>query len=77
MGTRFWRIVIFNFAGSNQLAAQIAEGAPADVFGAADAAQMAAAVESGRIDAGAARRLDITNGWNVRRASLTWSSDRH
>ena len=49
--------VVFNFAGSNQLAAQIAAGAPADVFAAADAAQMAAAVASGRIDAGAARPL--------------------
>ena len=49
--------VVFNFAGSNQLAAQIAAGAPADVFAAADAAQMAAAVASGRVDAGAARPL--------------------
>ena len=52
--------VVFNFAGSNQLAAQIAEGAPADVFAAADAAQMDAAVASGRSDARAAR-LFATN----------------
>ncbi|RIK24191.1 MAG: molybdate ABC transporter substrate-binding protein [Anaerolineae bacterium] len=42
---------VFNFAGSNQLATQINEGAPADVF--ASANQMDAAVESGRIDADA------------------------
>lgn len=46
--------VSFNFAGSNQLATQIGEGAPADVFASANAAQMDAAVESGRIDADAA-----------------------
>jgi molybdate transport system substrate-binding protein len=46
--------VAFNFAGSNQLATQIAEGAPADVFASANQAQMDAAVESGRIDPGAA-----------------------
>ncbi|WP_374686710.1 molybdate ABC transporter substrate-binding protein [Promineifilum sp.] len=46
--------VAFNFAGSNQLATQIGEGAPADVFASANAAQMDAAVESGRIDADAA-----------------------
>ena len=40
----------FNFAGSNQLATQIGEGAPADVFASANAAQMDVAVESGRID---------------------------
>jgi len=46
--------VAFNFAGSNQLATQIREGAPADVFASANAAQMDAAVEPGRIDPGAA-----------------------
>lgn len=45
--------VQFNFAGSNQLANQIAQGAPADIFAAADEAQMAAAIETGRIDPGA------------------------
>jgi molybdate transport system substrate-binding protein len=34
--------VRFNFAGSNQLATQIAQGAPADVFASANEAQMAA-----------------------------------
>lgn len=43
--------VAFNFAGSNQLATQIGEGAPADVFASANRTQMDAAVESGRIDA--------------------------
>lgn len=47
--------VIFNFAGSNQLAAQIGEGAPADVFAAANGAQMNAAIASGRIISGAER----------------------
>lgn len=42
----------FNFAGSNQLATQINEGAPADVFASANQTQMTNAVESGRIDAG-------------------------
>jgi molybdate transport system substrate-binding protein len=42
--------VAFNFAGSNQLAAQIKGGAPVDVFASANERQMATAVESGRID---------------------------
>jgi molybdate transport system substrate-binding protein len=41
--------VAFNFAGSNQLAAQIAEGAPVDVFASANTRQMDAAIETGRI----------------------------
>ncbi len=44
--------VVFNFAGSNQLATQIGEGAPADVFASANAAQMSAAIDSGRIVTG-------------------------
>lgn len=42
--------VVFSFAGSQQLAQQIAEGAPADAFASADARQMQNAVDSGRID---------------------------
>ncbi|CUS03053.2 Molybdenum ABC transporter, periplasmic molybdate-binding protein [Candidatus Promineifilum breve] len=52
--------VAYNFAGSNQLSAQIGEGAPADVFASANAAQMDVAVESGRVDADAAQ-LFVTN----------------
>jgi molybdate transport system substrate-binding protein len=44
--------VIFNFAGSNQLATQIGEGAPADVFAAANRAQMQTAIDTGRIASG-------------------------
>jgi molybdate transport system substrate-binding protein len=44
-GTR----VVLNFAGSQQLAQQLAQGAPADVFASADLAQMEAVVEAGRV----------------------------
>jgi len=44
--------VVFNFAGSNQLATQIDQGAPADVFASANKAQMQAAIDSGRIVSG-------------------------
>jgi molybdate transport system substrate-binding protein len=44
--------VISNFAGSQQLAQQIAQGAPADVFASANQAQMEAAIRSGRVRAG-------------------------
>ena len=44
--------VVFNFAGSNQLATQIAEGAPADLFASANGTQMKVAIESGRIVSG-------------------------
>lgn len=52
--------VAFNFAGSNQLAAQIGEGAPADVFASANRKQMDAAVDTGRIAADAPR-VFVTN----------------
>ena len=45
--------VTFNFAGSQQLARQIIEGAPADVFASANAANMDGAVEAGSVAAGA------------------------
>ena len=44
--------VVFNFAGSNQLAQQINQGAPADVFASANRAQMDAAIAGGRIVSG-------------------------
>ena len=46
--------VTFNFAGSQQLAQQLAQGAPGDVFASANEQQMAAVVASGRIGDGAA-----------------------
>jgi len=45
--------VQFNFAGSQQLAQQLSEAAPADVFASANAKQMTAAVDAGRVDAAA------------------------
>ena len=47
--------VTFNFAGSDQLAAQIAEGAPADVFASANRTQMNNVIESGQVIGGAER----------------------
>ena len=41
--------VVFNFGGSSTLAAQLANGAPADVFASANAKQMQAAQDTGRI----------------------------
>jgi len=46
---------VFNFAGSNQLATQLGEGAPADVFASANARQMVVAIEAGRIVTGTPR----------------------
>lgn len=47
--------VSFNYAGSQQLAQQIGQGAPADVFASANAAQMEAAIKTGRVAGGAAQ----------------------
>ncbi|MCB0184578.1 MAG: molybdate ABC transporter substrate-binding protein [Caldilineaceae bacterium] len=47
--------VVFNFAGSNQLATQIGQGAPADIFASANETQMNAAIDSGRIISGTQR----------------------
>ncbi len=43
--------VTFSFAGSQQLAQQLVNGAPADVFAVANTKQMQVAVDGGRIDA--------------------------
>jgi molybdate transport system substrate-binding protein len=50
----------FNFAGSQALAAQLAQGARADVFASADARNMEAAVSSGSVVNGT-QRLLLTN----------------
>lgn len=47
--------VVFNFAGSNQLAAQISEGAPADLFASANRTQLEVAIDAGRIITGTQR----------------------
>jgi len=44
--------VIFNFAGSNQLATQIKEGAPVDVFASANTSQMKVVIEAGEVISG-------------------------
>jgi molybdate transport system substrate-binding protein len=47
-GTR----VVFSFGGSNTLAQQLGEGAPADVFASANRAQLQAVIDAGRIVSG-------------------------
>jgi molybdate transport system substrate-binding protein len=42
----------FNFAGSQQLAQQLGQGAPADVFASANKTQMEAAIKGGRVVSG-------------------------
>ena len=44
--------VVFNFGGSQQLAQQLAQGAPADVFASAHAKQLDVAVAAGRVISG-------------------------
>jgi len=44
--------IIPNYAGSQQLAQQIAQGAPADVFASANQTQIQTAIQSGRVSAG-------------------------
>jgi molybdate transport system substrate-binding protein len=47
--------VVFNFGGSNQLAEQINQGAPVDVFASANSRQMQVVIDSGRVLDGAAQ----------------------
>jgi molybdate transport system substrate-binding protein len=47
--------VTFNFAGSQQLAQQIGQGAPADVFASANNAQMAVVIKAGQVVSGTQR----------------------
>ena len=47
--------VTFNFAGSQQLAQQLGQGAPADVFASANATQLKVAVDAGRVADGTSR----------------------
>ena len=56
--------VVLNFAGSSQLAAQLREGAAADVFAPANPAQMAAVISAGRITVGT-EQLFATNRLTV------------
>jgi molybdate transport system substrate-binding protein len=44
--------ISYNFAGSQQLAQQLGQGAPADVFASANNAQMGVAIEAGRVISG-------------------------
>lgn len=44
--------VVFNFAGSQQLAQQLSQGADADVFASANGKQMVVAIDAGRIVSG-------------------------
>lgn len=56
--------VIFNFAGSSLLAAQLREGVAADVFASANPAQMQAVIEAGRI-AGGSETAFVSNRLTV------------
>jgi molybdate transport system substrate-binding protein len=51
--------VTFNFAGSQQLAVQLGQGAPADVFASANSSQMTAAVNAGRVAKDSARTFAL------------------
>jgi molybdate transport system substrate-binding protein len=70
---------VFNFAGSQQLATQIIEGGPADVFASANPKQMDAVIAAGDVASGTARtfagnRLVVVYPI-VNRAAITTLSD--
>lgn len=52
--------IILNFAGSSQLAAQLSEGALADLFAPANPIQMQTVMDAGRIEAGS-EKLFVSN----------------
>ena len=56
--------VLLNYAGSTQLAAQLSEGAVADVFASANSTQMQVVVDAGRITAGS-EKLFVSNRLTV------------
>lgn len=47
--------IVYNFAGSQQLAQQLGQGAPADLFASANGTQMNVAIEAGRVVSGTQR----------------------
>ena len=44
--------IVYNFGGSQQLAQQLGQGAPADIFASANTRQMEVAIEAGRVVSG-------------------------
>ncbi len=56
--------IILNFAGSSQLAAQLSEGALADLFAPANPIQMQTVMDAGRIEAGS-EKLFVSNRLTV------------
>jgi molybdate transport system substrate-binding protein len=48
-------LIVYNFAGSQQLAQQLVEGAQADIFASANHTQMGVAIEAGRVLTGTER----------------------
>lgn len=57
-------VVVLNYAGSSQLAAQLIAGVDADVFASANAAQMQNVIDNGRVAAGA-EKLFVSNRLTV------------